>query len=266
MRRIAVSVTYSRVFHIISIIFDVVSVAYFVWSFFFLSDPLLSFELALGVYFVVEYILLLLASERWWHYVRHPLAISNLLIILGYLLAPFWNVGFLRILRVFRIIQLYQIIPDVRMFTDRIIFWEKLFATVTHVCVLIFIVTEVVFVLQSGSNTAINTRFDAFYFTANAVTKVGDGDQIALEGVQGKVLTLFIAFLSLSIFVQLLDTARELQHMRLLRKKQKKNLSHHPLSKEVYTDHLCTYCDIKGRDRVGRLRKNRVGKLRKKRR
>lgn len=249
MRKFAVALTYSRSFHVVSVAFDVISITYFIWSFFFLEKPLISFEIVLGIYFAFEYVLLLLASEKWWQYVKHPLAVSNALIVIGFLVAPLWNLGFLRVLRAFRIVQSYQLIPDVRIFTDRIIFWEKLFATLIHVCVLIVIITEVVFILQADINTAINTRFDAFYFTANAITKVGDGDQIALVGVQGKILTLIIAFLSLSIFVQLLDTAREVQQIRLIQKKKKK-IGHGRKVKEIYTEHLCTYCDIKNRDKI----------------
>ena len=76
------------------------------------------------------------------------------------------------------------------------------------------------------------------------------GDSIALVGVPGKVLTLFIAFLSLSIFVQLLDTAREVQQIRLTRKKKgKRKKGKQKKSTEIYTEHLCTYCDIKNRDK-----------------
>ena len=251
MRSIAVSLTYSRMFHVASVVFDVVGITYFVWAFFFLAEPLVLFEILLGIFFAVEYILLLLASEKWWRYIKHPLAISNALIIVGYLAAPLWNFGFLRILRVFRVIQLYQIIPDIRMFTNRIVFWEKLFATFIHVCVLVFIITKVVFVLQASINADIETIFDAFYFTINAITKVGDGDSITLVGVQGKVLTLIIAFLSLSIFVQLLDTAREVQQIRLTQKKRKsgRTQGRRKKTEEIYTEHLCTYCDIKNRDK-----------------
>ncbi len=254
MRRIAVAVTYSRLFHVVSVVFDVVAITYFVWSFFFLAEPLVPFELFLGGFFAIEYVLLLLASERWWRYIRHPLAVSNALIVVGYLAAPFWNFGFLRILRVFRVIQLYQIIPDIRMFTNRIVFWEKLFATFVHVCVLVFVITKVVFVLQANVNTDITTVFDAFYFTVNAITKVGDGDTVKLVGTQGKVLTLITAFLSLSIFVQLLDTVREVQQIRLTRKKQEgkrksQKRGKRRVNEEIYTEHLCTYCDIKNRDK-----------------
>ena len=59
MRRIAVALTYSRLFHVVSVVFDVVGITYFVWSFFFLEAPLVPFELLLGVFFAVEYVLLL---------------------------------------------------------------------------------------------------------------------------------------------------------------------------------------------------------------
>ena len=242
-RRFAVSATYSPLFHVVSVIFDVVSITYFIWSFFFLESPLPAFELTLGVYFAVEYALMFLASESGWRYVKHPLAMSNALIIIGYLMVPFSNFGFLRILRAFRIIHLYQVIPDIRLLTNRVIVWEKLLAIIVHVAVLIFIVTEIVFIMQSPVNPDINSRFDAFYYTTNAITKVGDGDTIALVGVQGKILTLIIALLSLSIFVQLLDTARSVQTIRMDRKKKKRPW-------EIYSEHLCTYCDIKNREKI----------------
>ena len=241
-RRFAIFVTYSPAFHLISVIFDVVGITYFIWSFFFLDTPLFAFELFLGVYFAVEYAIMFLASESGWRYIKHPLAISNALIIIGYLMVPFANFGFLRILRAFRIIHLYQLIPDIRLLTNRVIFWEKLLAILVHVSVLIFIVTEIVFILQSPVNPDIGSRFDAFYYTTNAITKVGDGDTIALVGVQGKILTLIIAILSLSIFVQLLDTARSVQTMRASRKNRQ--------PKEIYSEHLCTYCDIKNREKI----------------
>ena len=123
-----------------------------------------------------------MASEQpYWHYIRHPLAISNVLIIIGYLAAPFWNLGFLRILRSLRVIQLYQIIPDIRMFTNRaLLIWEKVLAMFFHVCVLTFIITPrwSLPAAVEDINADINNRFDAFYFTTNAITKAGSGETI----------------------------------------------------------------------------------------
>lgn len=248
MKQFAVSVTYSRIFHIVSVIFDVTSITYFILSFFLLEQPFIAFEIFLGLYFLGEYILLLLASDNYGRYMKHPLALSNILIIVGYLAAPYWNLGFLRILRSLRIIHLYQIIPDIRLMTDRIIIWERVLSVFFHVCVLVFIISEVIFLLQSDINADINSRFDAFYFTVNAITKVGSGETIALVGVQGQILTLFIAFLSLSIFVQLLDTAREVQKVRIAKKKKVKKTMRQ--MGEIYSEQYCTYCDIKNREKM----------------
>ncbi|MDE0243567.1 MAG: ion channel [Candidatus Kaiserbacteria bacterium] len=251
-QRFAISATYSRIFHIVSVVFDVTSITYFIWSFFFLDAPLVHFEITLGVYFAVEYLLMFLASENGWRYVKHPLAVSNALIIIGYLAVPFSNFGFLRILRAFRIIHLYQLIPDFRLLTNRIILWEKFLAIIVHVFVLVFIITEAVFVLQAPINPEINMRFDAFYYTVNAITKVGDGDTIALVGVQGKIITLIIALISLSIFVQLLDMARSVQTIQLRKRRR--------LPKEIYSEHLCTYCDIKNREKMATAPKRKKRK------
>ena len=132
--------------------------------------------------------------------------------------------------------------------TDRIIIWERVLSVFFHVCVLVFIISEVIFLLQSDINADINSRFDAFYFTVNAITKVGSGETIALVGVQGQILTLFIAFLSLSIFVQLLDTAREVQKVRIAKKKKVKKTMRQ--MGEIYSEQYCTYCDIKNREKM----------------
>ena len=254
MKNLAIAVTYSRPFHFVSIIVDFASISYFVWSFFFLETPIISLEILLGTYLVGEYILLMLASDNYLQYIRHPLAISNILIIIGYLAAPFWNLGILRILRSLRIIQIYQIIPDIRMFTPRLLIWEKVLAMLFHVCVLIFIITEIVFLLQEEINAGINNRFDAFFFTTNAIMKAGTGETIALVGAQGQILTLIIAFLSLSVFVQMLDTVREVQNMHIKKNKQRKTkvkvMQGLKEPKEIYSEHLCTYCDIKNREKI----------------
>ena len=131
--------------------------------------------------------------------------------------------------------------------TNRIIVWEKVLALLIHVLVLIFIMSEIIYLLQANVNMAITTRFDAFYFTTNAIIKAGNGETIELIGVQGRILTLFIAFLSLSVFVQLLDTARDVQ--LLITNKQKKATEKEDM-KEIYSEQYCTYCDIKNRETI----------------
>lgn len=246
MNKTAYSISSSNLFNIISIIFDVVSIVYFFWFSFWLTAPLIPFEIALGLFFLIEYIILFLATDNKKKYILHPLAISNILIIIGYLAAPFYNLGFLRLLRALRVIHLYQLIPDIRSLNKSVVVWERLFTTLVHVVVLIFIFTEIILILQSDINQDINNRFDAFYFTTNAITKVGSGETIELIGTQGKILTLIIAFLSLSVFVQLLDTAKDVQRLNKERRKKKK-LTEKELD-QLYKDQLCIYCDIKQRD------------------
>lgn len=247
MKKLSVNITYAKSFHIISIFFDFFSIFYFLYSSFFLPSPIIPLEIFLGIYFMAEYTILLLASENRLKYIRHPLAISNILIIMGYLAAPFWNLGFLRILRVLRAVQLYQIIPDIRLITKKIIIWEKMLAAFIHTLVLIFIITEVIFILQSDINPHIKTRFDAFYFTTNAITKVGNSEGIKLIGTEGRILTLIIAILSLSVFVQIIDTARETQRRR--KENIKKKITKKQME-EIYSEQLCTFCDIKERERI----------------
>ena len=259
----ASNITYRPGFHLVSIVMDVASISYFLYASFFIEVPIIPLELALGAYFLLEYIILLYASENKWQYVKHPLSISNVLIIIGFLAAPYWNLGILRILRALRIIHLYQIIPDIRLMTKRVIVWEKFLAAIIHAIVLIFLITEVVFLHQEDQNQDINTRFDAFYYTTNAVAKIGGGTDIALVGTGGRVISIVIALISFSLFLQLIEGARETMRARRrqengLRKRKKKVTAED--MEEIYTEHLCTYCDIKNRDMLKRLPKS-VDKL-----
>ena len=242
VKELLVNAVYNRVFHAISFAFDIFSITYFIVQAFFLEAPIFPLEFVLGAYFLIEYVLLFLTSEDKWQYVKHPLSISNVIIIIGYILAPFYNFGFLRIIRALRVIHLYQLIPDIRMFTSRLLIWEKVGAVAVHLLVLIFIMTEIIYILQANINEQINSRFDAFYFTVNSVAKIGDG--ITLVGTQGKILSLIITIISISLFIQLIELLRKTKEISTEMKSRrftKKDM------KEIYTEQLCTFCDVKNR-------------------
>ena len=249
-----IKLVYTKTFHFISIIVDVFCISYFFYSTFFLAEPIFILEVVVGSYLIIEYFILLSASENKWEYIKHPLAISNVLIIIGYLAAPFWNVSILRILRILRVIQIYQLIPDIRSITHRVIIWEKFLAILLHGTVLVFIISEIIFFLQNEKNADINTKFDAFYFTTNAIAKIGT-DSITLVGTEGRILTVVIAILSFSIFIQLIETARETMRVRRKQARKKNRLTKKDLQ-EIYSEHLCTFCDIKNRDLITKMPDN----------
>ncbi len=244
-KKFASTLTNTNAFHAISILFDIVAIVYFFLSIYWWNEPIVPFELALGTYFLVEYTLLFISSNDKTAYLSHPLSISNILIIIGYLAAPFHNLGFLRVLRILRIIQLYQIIPDIRMITKRVMRWEKLLISLSHLIVLIVIITEFVYVLQRDTNEYINTPLDALDFTISSITNVSTGSEtVQLVGSTGQVLAILIALISLSLFLQLIDSLRRLQH----RQQRKCDVCDDTMSNHTHDEKkICTFCDIKNR-------------------
>ena len=243
MNKIAYALARTRLFHTISIIFDVVSVVYFFSSTLVFNQSIIPLEIIIGVYFAVEYVILLFSAKSKWGYIKNPLSVSNILIIVGYLVPPVSDLGFLRILRALRVIHLYQLIPDMKMLSPRVVKWEGILTRIAHILVLVVLVSELIYILQAPENKNINTPFDSFYFTISSIAKVGF-DEDYLIGVEGKILSILVTIISLTLFFQLVEGLRKRgreQHVCPVCNETK----HHEHHKDV-----CHFCDAKGRDLV----------------
>ncbi len=194
-------------FRWVLLVLDVLCIVYFVVaSFFHHVDDLHSIEVAIGVFYLVEFAARLYASPQRLRDLFNPIGLADLIVILS-LLAPTLteNFAFLRVLRAMRLLRSYHIIRTLREHSRFVRLHEDIIFSVVNLLVFIFVMTALVYVLQIGRNPAIENYVDALYFTVTTLTTTGFGD-ITLIGTSGRVLAVLIMIFGISLFLRLIQT------------------------------------------------------------
>lgn len=127
-------------------------------------------------------------------------------VVLFSLLAPVLtdNLGFLRIARAVRLLRSYHVLRDLRGQSAWFRANEEVIKRTLNLFVFIFVVTSAVFVTQHEINPGITNYIDALYFTITTLTTTGFGD-ITLQGPGGRLLSVVIMVIGVSLFLQLLQ-------------------------------------------------------------
>jgi len=133
--------------------------------------------------------------------------IIDIVVVLSLLLAPVLpqNLGFLRILRSFRLFQSYRVLRDLRRETPFFRRNEDLIVSIITLVTFLFVVTSLVFSVEYKNNPAINSYLDALYFTVTTLTTTGFGD-ITLTGEDGRLLSILIMVVGVALFLRLAQT------------------------------------------------------------
>jgi voltage-gated potassium channel len=74
-----------------------------------------------------------------------------------------------------------------------------------NLCVFLFVMTALVYETQHLTNPQIKNYADALYFTVTALTTTGFGD-ITLQGSGGRLISVVIMILGVTLFLNLLRT------------------------------------------------------------
>ena len=85
---------------------------------------------------------------------------------------------------------------------------ERIIDKVTNLVVFVFIMAALVYSTQVGINDGIHTYIDALYFTVTSLTTTGYGD-VLMVGPGGRLLSIIVMVLGLTLFLQLLRTIVE---------------------------------------------------------
>ncbi len=112
---------------------------------------------------------------------------------------------FLRVLRALRVLRSYRVLADMR---DEFSFFkrnEDVIQSVVNLFVFIFVMTALVYVIQSKVNPQITNYVDALYFTVTALTTTGFGD-VTLQGTSGRLLSVAIMVFGVALFLRLVQT------------------------------------------------------------
>ena len=185
--------------------FDVLTGAYLIASSFLPRGPHnTAIDIAIGAVFLADLIARLLISQKPLKDLASFWGVADILVILS-LLFPVWGEGlaFLRVLRLYRVLQspqtLDQLRADIPGFRRR----EDTLRAALNLLIFIFATTALVYQTQSGLNDKITNYADALYFTVTTLSTTGFGD-VTLVGTGGKLLSVAIMIFGISLFLRLI--------------------------------------------------------------
>ncbi len=128
---------------------------------------------------------------------------TDIVVVLSLLAAAFYeNLLFLRAVRLLRS---YRVLAELRSSFEPIRRNYDQIKAVMNLMIFMFVMSSVVFVLQEGPNEKINSYLDALYFTISTLSTTGFGD-IVLVGTHGKLLSIVIMLVGISLFLRMLQT------------------------------------------------------------
>jgi voltage-gated potassium channel len=161
---------------------------------------------------VIAFVLILEFAARWWladnraRFFFDFVNLTDLVVILTLLLAVFTDSwAFLRVLRALRLVHSYHLLRDLR---SRYAFFarnEDVILSSVNLAVFLFVITALVYVLEKDVDPQITSYVDALYFTVTTLTTTGFGD-ITLDGTTGRILSIVIMVVGVSLFLRLIQT------------------------------------------------------------
>lgn len=144
------------------------------------------------------------APHRW----RHLFSLETLadLAVLASLVLPAFveNLAFLRVVRAVALLRSRHLRRDLAKRSAWFRVNEAVIQRTLTLAVFIFVVTAAVYVTQHRYNPEIRNYIDALYFTVTTLTTTGFGD-IVLRGWVGRLLSVFIMVVGVSLFLRLLQ-------------------------------------------------------------
>lgn len=187
--------------------FDILTIGYFIVSS--VLDPdrahhELDYVIA-GV-LVLDYLGRLFAEGRMARYAISFTSITDIVVIIS-LIAPAFleNFGFLRVIRMLRLLRSYHLLKELRLASNWFRRNEEIIQSGLNLFVFIFVVTAIVYVAEHDRNQNINNYFDALYFTVATLTTTGFGD-ITMTDSAGRLLTVLIMIFGVALFLRLVQT------------------------------------------------------------
>lgn len=169
--------------------------------------PLQTFERAIMVIFVGEYLL------RWWarrwslRYVVSPLAIVDLIAIMPLLISS--QLHFVRVLRMFRVLRMLRLVESRKFFFGEVTEdHRRVLRIMLTIFCLVFITGGLVYECEKHHNPEFQRLSDAIYFATVTLTTVGFGD-LAPITLQGRLVTMAMILTGVMIIPwQLTNLAR----------------------------------------------------------
>jgi voltage-gated potassium channel len=197
----------ARTFRFALLVFDIVSVIFFIGSSMARESAWIAWVDAL----IAIPIIADLAAR--FLIAKHPLRLfkelttwTDLIVIVTLILPTlFDSLLFLRVLRALRVLRSYRVLADLRKESSFFKRHEDVIQSIVNLMVFVFVMTALVYVFQVNDNPKITNYVDALYFTMSALTTTGFGD-ITLEGTSGRLLSIIILLVGVGLFLRLVQT------------------------------------------------------------
>ena len=187
--------------------FDLVTIAFFVLSSLIETGLVIHvLNLVIAFLLLIEFAARISISKSRLRFLLKFDSFADIVVIFS-LIAPvlFDNLGFLRVVRMLRLLRSYHMLSALRQdFT-----WfrrnEQIILSSLNLAIFVFVITALVFVLESGRNPAINNYLDALYFTVATLTTTGFGD-ITMDDTLGRMVAVVIMVFGVALFLRLVQT------------------------------------------------------------
>lgn len=196
-----------RWFRIGLLVFDLITVVYFVVSSTMVPSPHIDVvDFILGLLLTIELgARWSIANNPWRFSVRFGTIVDLLVIfsLLSQLLID--NLAFLRVVRMLRLMRSYHVMAELRRYWPWFKRHEDVIQSAVNLIVFIFVITALVYVVEGHTNPQIRNYVDALYFTVTTLTTTGFGD-ITMEGSTGRLLSVAIMVFGVALFLRLIQT------------------------------------------------------------
>jgi voltage-gated potassium channel len=189
------------------LIIDLVMIAFLVLSSFFQGSMVVEVvDAIIGLFILCDVLARAKLKHFSFKFFTQWHSIVDMLVVLSLLLPLAGeNLAFLRALRFLRLLRSYQMMERLRI--DSVFFRhnEDVVVSVVNLLLFIFFMTALVYETQHYTNPFITNYVDAMYFTVATLTTTGFGD-ITLQGDVGKLLSVVIMVVGVSLFIRLIQT------------------------------------------------------------
>ena len=189
------------------LLMDAGTLLFLIISSFFYGHPWVEYaEIIFGLYILLDFSARLLIATSKSAFLLKPYSVIDILVIISFLMPMMGqHLAFMRALGMLRMLRSYLLLKRLR--EDFAFFrrHEDILLSAVNLLIFIFVMTELVFQSQVGSNEKIRNFVDAMYFTVTTLTTTGFGD-ITLEGSYGRLIAVVIMIFGVSLFLRLIQT------------------------------------------------------------
>jgi len=186
---------------------DLLTIAFFILSSLLergLATYIIDYSIAL--FLLVEFSARLYIARRKLRFLVNFSSLADLIVIFS-LIAPLFidNLGFLRVVRMLRLMRSYHMLKTIRQESSWFRQNEQVILSSVNLAIFVFVITAVVYVLEAGRNASINNYLDALYYTVATLTTTGFGD-ITMDDTLGRMVSVVIMVFGVALFLRLVQT------------------------------------------------------------